>query len=105
MLEKYVKDVQNWPHPTSCREMSSFLGFAGYYRGFIPGYSALTNRMNSMKKAEKFKWSDDMETLCISEGRTIGFSEEQGEMEAYLEVPSQLFSLYIVSFKSEESIF
>ena len=46
-----------------------------------------------------------METLCISEGRTIGFSEEQGEMEAYLEVPSQLFSLYIVSFKSEESIF
>ena len=55
MLEKYVKDVQNWPHPTSCREMSSFLGFAGYYRGFIPRYSALTNRMNSIKKTEKFK--------------------------------------------------
>ena len=47
-----------------------------------------------MKKAEKFQWSDDMETLCISEGRTIGFSEEQGEMEAYLEVPAHLFSLY-----------
>ena len=55
MIEKYEKDVQDWPRPTSCREMSSFLGFAGYYPGFIPRYSALTNRMNSMKKAEKLK--------------------------------------------------
>ena len=61
MIEKYEKDVQDWPRPTSCREMSSFLGFAGYYPGFIPRYTALTNRMNSMKKAEKLKQSDDME--------------------------------------------
>ena len=54
MLDQYVKDIQNWPRPTSCKEMSSFLGFMGYYRGFIPKYSALTNRMNSLKKAEKF---------------------------------------------------
>ena len=38
MLVKYVKDIQNWPCPTSCKEMSSFLGFNGYYRGFIPKY-------------------------------------------------------------------
>ena len=61
MIEKYVKDIQNWPRPSSCREMSSFLGFAGYYRGFIPRYSALTNRMNTMKKADKFIWTEDME--------------------------------------------
>ena len=61
MLDQYVKDIQNWPHPTSCKEMSSFLGFTGYYRGFIPKYSALTNRMNSLKKAEKFVWTEDME--------------------------------------------
>ena len=61
MIDKYVKDIQNWPRPTSCKEMSSFLGFTGYYRGFIPKYSALTNRMNSMKRAEKFVWTEDME--------------------------------------------
>ena len=54
ILDQYVKDIQNWPHTTSCKEMSSFLGFTGYYRGFIPKYLALTNRMNSLKKAEKF---------------------------------------------------
>ena len=36
------------------------LGFHGYYRGFIPKYSALTNRMNSLKKV-KFVWTEDME--------------------------------------------
>ena len=80
--------------------MSSFLGFAGYYRGFIPKYSALTNRMNSMKKAEKFEWSEDMEkdflelksefTVYIqhSERQQLGlerrffkYSEIQGERE------------------------
>ena len=41
--------------------MASFLEFTGYYRGFIPRYSALTIRMNSLKKAEKFVWTEDME--------------------------------------------
>ena len=57
MLDQYVKDIQNWPRPTSCKEMLSFLGFTGYYRGFILKYSALTNRM----KAEKFVWTEDIE--------------------------------------------
>ena len=33
------------------------------------------------------------ETLSIYEGRTIGFSEEHGEMEAYPEVLNPLFNL------------
>ena len=61
MVDQYVKDIQSWPCPTSCKEMSSFLEFTGYYRGFIPRYSALTNRIKSLKKAEKFVWTEDME--------------------------------------------
>ena len=60
-----MKDIQNWPCPTSCKEMSSFLVFRGYYRGFILNYSALTNRMNSLKKAEKFVWTEDMEMYFL----------------------------------------
>ena len=37
------------------------MSLRGYYRGFIPKYSALTNRMNSLKKVEKFVWTKDME--------------------------------------------
>ena len=50
MLDQYVKDIQSLPRPTSCKEMLSFLAFTGYERGFIPRYSALNNRMNSLKK-------------------------------------------------------
>ena len=38
MLDQYVKDIQSCPHPTSCKEMSSFLHFTCYYRGFIPRF-------------------------------------------------------------------
>ena len=61
MLEDYIKNLQNWSRPSSCEEMSSFLGFTGYYCGFIPRYSALTSEINSMKKALKFERSEDME--------------------------------------------
>ena len=79
ILDQYVKDIQNWPRPTSCKEMSSFLGFTEYYQGFIPRYSSFTNRMNSMKKAEHFDWTEDMKKdflelkAEISAGRIQGF--------------------------------
>ena len=77
MLDQYVKDIQNWPHPTSCKEMSLFLRFTGYYRGFIQRYSALTNRMNSLKKAEKFVWTGHMEKdfLEFSAGRIQAYPD------------------------------
>ena len=54
MIPDYVHKVTNWPVPMTGKEVATFLGFAGYYRSFIPQYSALTNRLNGIKKAEKF---------------------------------------------------
>lgn len=34
-----VKALTTWPVPTNLKELQSFLGFAGYYRRFIQGYS------------------------------------------------------------------
>ena len=60
---------------TKAWKMSSFLGFTGYYCGFIPKYPALTNRMNSMKKAEKFDWSEDGEGFFGAEGRIFSLKD------------------------------
>ena len=54
MIPGYVQKIKDWPVPKSGKEVATFLGFAGYYCTFIPQYSALTNRLNGMKKAEKF---------------------------------------------------
>ena len=61
MILDYVHKVMAWPVPTSGKEVATFLGFAGYYRSFIPQYSALTNRLNGIKKAEKFVWNEEIE--------------------------------------------
>ena len=54
MILEYVLKVTNWPVLTKGNKVVTFLGFAGYYQYFIPQYSALTNRLNSIKKVEKF---------------------------------------------------
>ena len=49
MVPEYVQKIKEWPFPKKCKEVTPFLGFAGYYRMFIPPYSALTNRLKRKK--------------------------------------------------------
>ena len=60
MIPEYTQKIKDWQVPKSGKEVSRFLGFAGYYRSFILQYS-LTNRLNGIKKAEKFLWNKEIE--------------------------------------------
>lgn len=51
-----VKGIQNWSRPTSCQEMSLFLG---YYRGFNPRCFDHQNEL--YEENRKIEWSGDME--------------------------------------------
>ena len=37
-----VKAVKDWPEPRKVKDVQSFLGFANFYRRFIPNYSKIT---------------------------------------------------------------
>ena len=58
-----------------------FLGFTGYYHTIITQYSVLTNRLNRIKKAEKFLWNKDIEQdfvvlkKAFTEGRIQAFPD------------------------------
>jgi hypothetical protein len=53
--------LKNWPVPKSIKEFRSFIGFAGYYRRYIKGFSQITKPLNDLlighptKKASKSK--------------------------------------------------
>lgn len=41
--------LKNWPCPTNREELERFLGFAGYYRRFVEGYSKIAKPLNALK--------------------------------------------------------
>ncbi len=45
-----VEAVITWPRPRTVTELRSFLGFCGYYRHFVKGYSRLCHPLNQLLK-------------------------------------------------------
>ena len=43
-----ISALKDWKVPSSLKELRSFLGFAGYYRRFIPGFSSLAKPLNDL---------------------------------------------------------
>ena len=60
MIPEFVQKIKGWPVPQSGKKVATFLGFAWYYRTFTPQYSTLNNRLNRIKKAEKFFWNEEI---------------------------------------------
>ena len=50
--------VENWPVPTSTKEVQKFLGLANYYRRFVPNFATKAKPLHRLtEKTAKFKWS------------------------------------------------
>ena len=50
--------IRDWPHPETVTEVRSFLGFATYYRKFIPHFSTVAAPLTALtKKYAVFEWS------------------------------------------------
>ena len=55
-----VQQVAAWPQPTNVHEIQSFLGLAGYFKKFIPGYASLAAPMHDLtQKGKPFVWTDE----------------------------------------------
>jgi hypothetical protein len=55
-----VSGIQEWPTPTSVKQVRSFLGFCNFYRSFIPGFSHLARPLNKLtRKDTLWKWGPE----------------------------------------------
>lgn len=51
-----ISAVKQWPIPTTLKALRSFLGFCGYYRRFVPGFSKIAGTLH------------DLVNQCLHEG-------------------------------------
>ena len=57
-----VAGVNNWPTPTTVKQVHSFLGFCNFYRAFIRGFSHLAKPLNNLtKKDTPWTWGTDQQ--------------------------------------------
>jgi len=55
-----VRAIQTLDPPTNVKGVRSFLGMAGYFRNFIPQFSALARGLTRLtRKHTRFEWCDD----------------------------------------------
>lgn len=43
-----ISALKSWPRPSTFKELKCFLGFAGYYRRFVEGYSKIAKPLNHL---------------------------------------------------------
>ena len=57
-----VRQIQEWPRPTSKKEVQSFLGLAGYYRKLIKDFAAKEHALRSIVKDDiEFHWAEEQD--------------------------------------------
>jgi hypothetical protein len=60
-LEK-IESIRGWPIQKNVSEVRSFMGFFGYYRIFIEGFSRIAHPITSLQKKDvNFEWTSECE--------------------------------------------
>lgn len=55
-----VEVIQQWPPPKNLHELRRFLGFASYYRKYVPSFSEIAAPLNALTKKEvPYIWSPE----------------------------------------------
>ena len=61
----HVKDIMNWPRPTTVAEVQKFLGLAGYFRKFVKDFSAIAAPLHTLthggRPNDVVAWEDEHE--------------------------------------------
>ena len=60
-----MESIKNFQAPRTGKELANLLWFFGYYREFIPEYTRLTEKMNSLRNKRQLKteeWTQEIES-------------------------------------------
>lgn len=60
-----VQAIEDWPVPTSIRDVRSFHGLSSFYRRFVKNFSSISAPLTDCLKKEKFEWTEAMDKSFI----------------------------------------
>lgn len=88
--QEKIEAIRKWPVPTNVTEVQSFIGFAGFYRRFIEGFSKIARPLHDLTVGVKkgkvkhppvFEWGqsqqaafDELRKLC-TEAPILAFAQ------------------------------
>lgn len=58
--------VTNWPKPKTLKDLRSFLGFASYYRRFVPHFAQLARPLHELVRCMKVESTVNKEATWSS---------------------------------------
>ncbi|KAL0173827.1 hypothetical protein M9458_029795, partial [Cirrhinus mrigala] len=61
MDQRKIQAIQDWPTPTSIKELQRFLGFSNFYRRFIQNYSIISAPLTSLLRGtpKSLSWNPE----------------------------------------------
>ena len=98
-----IKAISDLPAPTTKRETQKLLGFLGYNRRFVRGYSAISKPLyDLLRKDRKFQWTEECEEslkkwkAAISSNETLCFPDVTDPHNSYqVEIDASQFGLQL----------
>ena len=87
MDPRKLKGIQDWPAPTTVKQVQGFLRFGNFYRCFIRGFSEIAQPLNELlKKDRKFEWT----TECQQAFNNLKICFTSGPVQAVLVMLDQM---------------
>ena len=108
--DKHIEDVMKWPEPENVKNLQTFLGFANFYRRFVPGFAHISDPLTKLlrghchrKSRTKSARSNTKHVKSVSEPAPWEWGKEQ--KAAFAKIKSSLCSPPCLAYPDFEKPF